>query len=67
MSEPKFVLPRKKYTGDSTVISMRVPKDMLQDIDMAADHTGRSRNEVLTMAIEFALGHMVFDDKNNTK
>lgn len=48
----------KKYTGESAVISMRLPKDMLRDLDMAAEASGRTRNELLTLCMEFSLNHM---------
>lgn len=37
---------------------MRIPKDMLTDIDKAAEISGRTRNEILSMSLEFALNHM---------
>ena len=57
MSEPVFRIPKKKYGGDSTVVSMRISKELLKDIDKVADLTGRNRNEILTMSLEFALSH----------
>ena len=57
MSEPVFRIPKKKYGGDSTVVSMRISKELLKDIDKIADITGRNRNEILTMSLEFALRH----------
>lgn len=58
MAEPKFKVAPKKYGGESVVISMRLPKSMLQIIDEAAGATGRTRNEILSMGLEFALDHM---------
>lgn len=58
MSEHVFRIPRKKYGGDTTVVSMRISRDLLKDIDKAADLSGRNRNEILTMSLEFALNHM---------
>lgn len=64
MKEPKLVLTQKKYTGETSIISMRIPKDMLKDIDAVASKTGRNRNELLMIALEFALQHMeIADDK----
>ena len=40
------------------MISMRLPKDMLADIDKAAKVSGRTRNEIMTLSLEFALNHM---------
>ncbi len=57
MSEPIFRIPRKKYGGDTTVVSMRISRELLKDIDQVADLTGRNRNEILTLSLEFALKH----------
>ena len=55
MNELRLEIPVKKYIGESAVISMRLPRDMLQEIDAIAADTGRTRNEVLTLCMEFAL------------
>ena len=57
MSEPVFRIPQKKYGGETTVVSMRLAKDLLKDLDQIAGLTGRNRNEILTMSLEFALKH----------
>lgn len=56
--EPVLKIAPKKYTGETTIISMRVAKDMLHQIDEIARSTGRNRNEILSMSLEFALNHM---------
>ena len=58
MQEPVYQHQKKKYQGETSVISMRMPKDMLADIDKAAAVSGRTRNEILTLSLEFALNHM---------
>ena len=58
MNELRLEIPVKKYTCESAVISMRLPRDMLQEIDAIAADTGRTRNEVLTLCMEFALNHL---------
>ena len=63
MSEPKFQIKPKKYTGESSVVSMRMPRDMLRDIDAIATKTGRTRNEFLLMSLEFALEHLEVEEK----
>lgn len=45
----------KRYRDESVVISSRIPKDMLQDIDLVAKESGRTRNEIMTMFLDFAL------------
>ena len=58
MSEPILRITPKKYSGETTIVSMRIAKDLLKDIDAVANVTGRNRNETLTMSLEFALNHM---------
>ena len=33
MGDVKFQITPKKYTGESAVVSLRLPKDMLREID----------------------------------
>ena len=63
MAEPKFQVAPKKYTGESAVVSLRLPKDMLRDIDAAAAKLGRTRNEFMSMSLEFALDHLEIEEK----
>ena len=58
MSEPVLKISPKKYNGETTIVSMRMSKELLKDIDNVATLTGRNRNEILTMSLEFALNHM---------
>lgn len=58
MSELVFRIPKKKYGGDTTVVSMRISRELLKDIDKVADLSGRNRNEIMAMSLEFALKHM---------
>ena len=63
MAEPKFQVAPKKYTGESAVVSMRMPRDMLRDIDEIAAKTGRTRNEFMLMSLEFALDHLEIKER----
>lgn len=58
MEKPTLRITPKKYAGETTIVSMRIAKDLLKDIDAVAAVTGRNRNEILTMSLEFALNHM---------
>lgn len=58
MAEPKLEIIPKKYSGESTVISMRISKAMLADIDKLAAESGRTRNELMALGLEFALKHI---------
>ena len=60
--EPKLKIRKRKYTGETGIISMRIAKDMLADVDAKAAQAGRTRNELLAMCIEFALEHMEVEE-----
>ena len=63
MAEPRLHIPHKRYTEETTIISMRMPKDMLRDIEQVAQQTGRTRNDILMLSLEFALDHMEVEKK----
>lgn len=63
MDNIKLIIPQKKYKGETSIVSMRIPKDMLKDIDAAAKAVGRTRNEIMQMSLEFALNHMEIQTK----
>ena len=54
----KLIIKPQKYSGETTVISMRIPKDMLVAIDEIVASTGRTRNEILMLSMEFALDNI---------
>ena len=58
VSEKKLVIQKQKYTGETIVTSMRIPKDLLADLDKAAKESNRTRNEILMLCLEFALENM---------
>ena len=54
--ENKFVVhPRRPAFGKTTVVSARLPADMLEELDEVAKQTGRTRNELIQMCISYAL------------
>ncbi|SET45802.1 hypothetical protein SAMN04487771_101917 [[Clostridium] aminophilum] len=58
MTEKRLVIRPNKYNGATSVTSMRLPKDMLTAVDAVAAETGKTRNEILLLSIEFALDNM---------
>ena len=55
MADKKLIIPAKKYSGESAVVSARLPLDLIQRIDDICDLTNRNKNEVIQMCIEFAV------------
>ncbi len=61
MENPKFIISNKKYKGSSTVVSVRLPRDMVADLDKTAEMTGRNRNDIIMKSLEFALNNLEID------
>ncbi|OJU12983.1 MAG: hypothetical protein BGN88_04885 [Clostridiales bacterium 43-6] len=51
----KFIIKPKKKYGESSVVSARLPNELIQELDRVASKTGRTRNELIMMCIEFSL------------
>lgn len=58
MSEEKLIISAKKYRGDSSVVSIRLPDDLTKKLDSIAEKTGRTRNEVIQKCLTFALDNL---------
>lgn len=60
--DKKLVVSSKKYKGETSVVSLRLPNDLISKIDDVANQTGRTRNEIISMSIEFALDNLVIEE-----
>ncbi len=58
MSKEKLVISSKKYRGDSTVISIRLPDELVKKLDKIAEGTGRTRNEVIQKCLAFSVDNL---------
>ena len=58
MAERKLIIPSKKYTGETAVVSARLPLDLIKKLDEICDATGRTKNEVIQMCIEFSVDNI---------
>ena len=58
MSRDKLIISSKKYRGDSTVISIRLPDELVKELDKIAEETGRTRNEVIQKCLAFAVDNL---------
>jgi predicted DNA-binding protein len=63
MSDKKLIIKPHRFGGETAVISLRLPKEMLSVIDQVASETGRTRNEILVMSMEYALDNMEINEK----
>ena len=55
MAEKKLVISSKKYTGETSVVSARLPIDLIKKLDEICEITGRTKNEVIQMCLEFSV------------
>ena len=53
--EKKLTIEQKKQNWESSVVSARLPIELIKDVDRIAKETGRTRNEILILCLEFAL------------
>lgn len=57
--DKRFVVrPRKPAFGKTSVVSTRLPDTVIEELDAIAQKTGRSRNELIQMCIDFALENL---------
>ena len=58
MSDKRFVISAKKYRGDSAVLSVRLPSELIKKLDDIAEKTGRTRNEIVQKCLEFSVENL---------
>ena len=55
LAEKKLVIQAKKYGGETAVVSARLPNDLINRLDDICKNTGRTRNEIMQMCLEYAI------------
>lgn len=64
MEEKKLVLSAKKFKSDSTtIISARVPTDLVKRIEELAKKTNRNRNEIVQILLTYAVDNAVVEEE----
>ena len=61
MDDKKLVISSKKFRKESSVVSVRLPNDMIEGLDEIAERTGRTRNEIIQMCLEFSMENIEID------
>lgn len=62
MIEKKLVISSKKFRGDSSVVSVRLPDDMIAKLDAIAEQTGRTRNEIIQKCLAYSIENIEVAD-----
>ena len=58
MQDKKLVISAKKFRGDSSVVSARLPNDMITKLDAIAEQTGRTRNEIIIKCLTYSIDNL---------
>ena len=53
--DTKLIITSKKYRGETMVVSSRLTNELVEELDKIAERTGRTRNEIIQMCLEFAV------------
>lgn len=62
MPDKKLVISSKKFRGDSSVVSVRLPNDMIEKLDEIAEQTGRTRNEIIQKCLAYSIENIEISD-----
>lgn len=58
MEHKKLIISSRKFRGDSSVVSVRLPNELISVVDDIATTTGRTRNEIIQKFIEFSIDNL---------
>ena len=59
MDERKLIISPRKYKGETSVVSTRLPVEMIKNLDSIAEKTGRNRNEIIMLCLEYAIDNLI--------
>ncbi len=62
--DKKLTVSVKKYNGETSVVSLRMPDELIKKIDQVSEKTSRTRNEIIIKCLDFAIENIVVDDSS---
>lgn len=63
MPDKTLKITTKKYQGNSSVVSVRLPNELISSLDEISKMTGRTRNDIMQKCLEFAIENMEIEEK----
>ncbi len=63
MDEKKLIISPRKYKGETSVVSSRLPVEMIKNLDSIAEKTGRNRNEIIMLCLEYAIDNLIIESQ----
>lgn len=60
--DKKLIITSKKYRGETMVVSSRLTNELVKELDKIAEKTGRTRNEIVQLCLEFAVENLKIEE-----
>jgi len=69
LARDDLILRPKKFKGEDgyRVFSVRIPEKLVQRLDLLANETNRSRNELIGILLDYALDRCVIEDETENR
>lgn len=58
MADKKLIVSSKRFKGETGVVSVRLPNELIKSLDEIAVKTGRTRNEIIQLCLEFSVENL---------
>lgn len=62
--DKKLKVSMKKYNGETSVVSLRMPNELISKLDDVCEKTGRTKNELIIKCLDFALDNLVIEGED---
>ena len=63
--DKKLKVSMKKYTGETSVVSLRMPNALISKLDAICEKTGRTRNELIIKSLDFAIENIEIEGQED--
>ena len=63
--DKKLKVSMKKFTGETSVVSLRMPNELIAKLDEICEKTGRTRNDLIIKSLDFALDNIVIEGEDD--
>ena len=64
MGSKRLIIAPRKYKGETSVVSARLPVEMIKALDHIAESTGRNRNEIIALCLEYAIDNLTIETES---
>lgn len=66
MNEDKLIIKPKRVKGEDgyKTFSIRIKDEIVDELECVVNKSGRSRNELIGILLEYALRHCIIEDRN---